>query len=111
VCSFHAHIYPTNTAGGNARFGLEYLFTKEGVAVTTSTTLLVTVALGTTAWAKQSFAFPDIPVPEELGSQMHWRFYRLGGDALDTSTANVACATIGLHYEIDSVGSRQILVK
>jgi hypothetical protein len=110
-CSFHAHIYPTNTAGGNTRWGLEYLFTKEGVAVTTSTTIYKTVTLGTTAWAKQTFEFDDITVPEELGSQFHWRFFRLGGDALDTSTADVAVGTVGLHYEIDSIGSRQILVK
>ncbi len=111
VCSFHGHIYPTNTAGGDCRFGLEYLFTKEGIAVTTSTTLYVTVTLPTTAWAKKSFSFADIVVPEELGSQMHWRFFRLGADPLDTATADVACATVGLHYEIDSVGSRQRLTK
>jgi hypothetical protein len=110
-CSFHAHLYPTDTAGGNTRWGLEYLFTKEGVAVTTSTTIYKTVTLGTAAWAKQSFAFDDITVPEELGSQFHWRFFRLGRNALDTSTADVAVGTVGLHYEIDSIGSRQILTK
>ena len=109
--SFHAHIYSTTTAGGNARFGLDYLFTKEGVAVTTATTLLITVPLLTTAWAKHTFAFADITAPDQLGSQMHWRFYRLGNDALDTSTDIVACATVGLHYEIDSNGSRLITTK
>jgi len=109
--TFHAHIYPTTSNGGSARFGLDYLFTKEGVPVTAATTVLVTVPVGLVPWAKKSFDFPVIAAPDELGSQMHWRFYRLATDPLDTSSDNIACATIGLHYEIDSIGSREILVK
>jgi hypothetical protein len=109
--SFHAHCYPTTTSGGNVRLALEYFFTKENVAITTSTTIYVTGAVGTTAWAKKTFTFADIAAPDELGSQLHFRFARLSNDALDTYADALAISTIGFHYEADSTGSRQTLVK
>lgn len=111
VMQFHAHTYATTTTVGNVRLGLEYFFTKEGVAVTTSNTIYVTYTTNGVAWAKQSVSFPDIAVPEELGSQLHFRFFRLGGDALDTYNSQVAISTIGYHYEIDSLGSNTTHVK
>ncbi len=111
VMQFHCHCYPSTTAGGNVRLGLEYLFTSDTVAVTTSTTIYVTADIGTTAWLKQNIVFPDIPVPDELGAQFHFRFFRLGGDALDTYGGTLGISTIGYHYPIDSMGSKEITVK
>lgn len=109
--SFHAHTYPTTAVVWNVRLWLEYFFTKEGVAVTTSTTIYKTFATSGTAWTKQSIAFDDIPAPEELGSQFHWRFFRAWNDVLDTYNSAIWISTIGFHYEIDSIGSHLITTK
>jgi hypothetical protein len=109
--SFHAHTYATTAVVGNVRLGLEYFFTIEGVAVTTSTIIYKTYTTNGIAWAKQSVNFDDITVPNELGSQFHWRFFRAGNDVLDTYNSNVAISTIGYHYKIDSLGSDEMLVK
>jgi len=111
VMKFHAHTYATTAVVGNSRWGLEYFWTAEGVAVTTSTTIYATVPTNGIAWAKKSFNFPDIVVPNEMGSQFHFRFFRLGGDVLDTYTAFIGVSTIGYHYEIDSLGSNEVLTK
>jgi len=109
--SFHLHAYPTNTNTGNVRVGLEYFFSSEGVAVTSSTTIYLEFAASGTAWAKQSHSFADITIPNELGSQFHFRFFRDGTHVNDTHTGDLAISTIGYHYEIDSDGSDQKLVK
>lgn len=111
VMSFHAHCYPTTGAGGNIRLGLEYMFTKDNVAVTTSTTIHVTADIGTVAWMKKNVVFPDIPVPDELGAQFHFRFFRLGANALDTYGSTIGISTIGYHYPIDSNGSKEMSIK
>jgi hypothetical protein len=109
--TFHAHWSPTTTNTGNCRFGLEYFFTQEGVAVTTSTTIYVVQAASGTAWAKQTASFATITPPSELGVQFHFRFFRTGSDGADTFTGDAAVSTIGYHYEIDALGSRQITTK
>jgi hypothetical protein len=108
---FHAHCYPTTTNTGNVRLGLEYFFSQEGVAVTTSTTIYIVFAAGGTAWAKQSQDFAAITTPNELGSQLHFRFFRDGANVADTYTGGLAISTIGFHYEIDALGSRGITTK
>ena len=108
---FHAHCYPTTTNTGNVRLGLEYFFSLEGVAVTTSNTIYIVFAASGTAWAKQSQNFAAITTPNELGSQLHFRFFRDGANVADTYTGALAISTIGFHYEIDSLGSRDITTK
>jgi hypothetical protein len=108
---FHAHWAANTTNVGNVRYGLEYFFTTEGVATTTSTTIYLTASTTGTAWAKISSEFPPITIPNEIGAQFHFRFFRLGSDALDTYTGVAAVSTIGYHYEIDSMGSKDVTVK
>lgn len=109
--SFHVHGYPVDAVSGNVRLALEYTISLEGVVAPDPTTIYVTAAVGPTPWVKTSITFPDIPVPESLGGQVHFSFSRLGNDALDTYNGDLAIATIGFHYEIDSGGSREIVTK
>lgn len=111
VMSFHGHLAIENTNTGNIRLGLEYFFELEGIAVTTSTIVYITVPAPTIAWAKESFEFPDIVVPDELGAQGHYRFWREGADALDTLSGYALISTIGYHYNIDSLGSDGVTTK
>ena len=109
--SFHLHQYPTSTNTGVCRYGLEYFFTEEGVAVTTSTTVYLEVAQIGTAWVKKSSSFADITPPSALGTQFHFRFWRDAPHVNDTYTGAIAISTIGVHYEADSLGSNTILTK
>jgi hypothetical protein len=81
------------------------------VATTTSTTIYLTASTTGTAWAKISSEFAPITIPNEIGAQFHFRFFRLGSDALDTYTGVAAVSTIGYHYEIDSMGSKDVTIK
>lgn len=108
---FHAHWAANTTNVGNVRLGLEYFFTRDGVAVTTSTTITLTAATDGTAWKKFNTSFAAITPPaSELGMQFHFRFYRINEGA-DTYTGLVLCSTIGYHFEIDGLGSKQITAK
>lgn len=109
--TFHAHCYPTTTNTGVIRLGLEYFFTQEGVATTTSTTIYVEVAASGTAWAKQTIDFAAITPPSELGTQFHFRFFRDGANANDTYTGVIGISTIGYHFESDELGSNLITTK
>lgn len=110
---FHFHWYPTTTNVGNALFRLEYLFTKEDVAVTTATIVYLLVTSSGIAWAKKTSAFPLIvtDVVAEFGSQFHFKFSRVGSDAADTFTGVAAISTVGIHIECDTFGSREITTK
>jgi trimeric autotransporter adhesin len=108
---FHCHWYPTTTNTGVCRFGLEYFFTQTGVAPTFPAIIYVEQAGGGVAWAKQNANFANITPPNELGCQVHFRFFRDGGHTNDTFTGDAAVSTIGYHYEADGGGSRQINVK
>jgi hypothetical protein len=110
---FHFHCYPT-TAGAtnrNIRVQLERVYTVEGVVVGSSVVTIETFTLPVTAWERKSFSFVAFAAPERLGTQMFFKFSRLGGDVADTYTGDLAVATIGLHYQSDSMGSRSTTVK
>lgn len=109
---FHCHYAPDNNNTDSLRFGLEYFFTMEGVAVSSSTTIYVMSKPSGTAWAKQTAVFPSIlPPANELGMQFHFRFFRDATSIRDAFTGNAAVSTIGYHYEIDAIGSHTGTVK
>lgn len=46
-----------------------------------------------------------------IGSRFVFNLFRDPADAQDTYGADVAITDVGTHYEIDSIGSRQMLIK
>jgi hypothetical protein len=42
---------------------------------------------------------------------MHWKLSRIGGDGTDTYTADARLLEFDIHYEVDSMGSSEELVK
>ena len=108
----HTHIYPTTTGAGNIKIFLEYYVKfHDKVAVTGVTSFVV--ASGGVAWNEIRVNFDDVidGTALTIGEQCHFRVYRDPTDAQDTYTGDVAIATIGVHYEIDTVGSRTITTK
>jgi hypothetical protein len=112
----HLHLYiPNDANGGTIKFSLEYTWTNIGQAgaVTTTTiigTLTVTVNAGILNNALLSF--PEVAgAGKGLSSMFMARLYRDPADAADTFGSSVWLKAMDLHYEVDTLGSRQELVK
>jgi len=115
--TFHVHWMPTSAAAGNVRWALEYYLVSPDTTIPAAANAVVVVqAAAGIAWRDQRADFPTIPQGADpalvIGSQLVFRFYRNPNHADDTYAAD-ACVhgTIGFHYQINSVGSRQITVK
>lgn len=107
----HAHLLPSDTSVGTAKFFLEYYIKNDGLA-SLSGTLNATLTTGGTAWEELRLSFPAITsVLLTQGCQIGMRLYRLSTDA-GTYAHPVAVATWGYHYEIDTpAGSRGMTTK
>jgi hypothetical protein len=107
----HLHWYPQNTNTGNVLWRLEYTI-ESIIGTVVNGTIDLLVAANGTAWQGQFDTWTDITgTSVQIGDQFHFRLARIGGDATDTYTGNAAIATFGLHYEIDTMGSRQVTTK
>lgn len=108
----HMHFYPTTTGAGNVKFFLEYYIKESGNTPVQGTTSFV-LAAGGVAWEELRINFDDVIDGTNLSiaDQAHFRVYRDPNDVEDTYGDDVAIATLGYHYEIDTVGSRGIVTK
>jgi hypothetical protein len=109
---FHVHWGPATAGSGVVRWGLEYFFIGEGETKTTATTIYVNDTASETAWRRQTANFAAISIPNELGTQLSFRFFRDATDGADTYGADAVVLTAGLHFEADTpAGSRGITSK
>lgn len=110
---FHVHWSPTTGDAGNVKWQLAYVWVDIDGIATDETVISVTQAASGTAWDKQKVAFPMIDgAGKTIGSQIGFRFFRDPMDAADTYGADAAITfTVGVHYQIDTGGSRQITTK
>jgi hypothetical protein len=111
---FHLHWSPTTAGAGNVKWQLTYKWINiDGSFAGAETTISVTQASGGVAWSSNKVSFPAVSgAGKTIGSQIVGRLFRDPTDAADTYAADAAItATFGIHYEIDSNGSRQITTK
>ena len=107
--SFHVHWEPAVAAAGNVVWQLEYVWKNGGDTVATPTTITVTTAANGAAWVTQFSAFPTITgTGKRIGSQFTFRLFRDPSNAGDTYANDAALTQVGIHYQCDSLGSRQI---
>lgn len=107
----HVHWYPTTAGAGNVKWQLEY-WIRINDTVKLTGTITITDAASGTAWTEERADFPAITGTTLLiNAQIHFRLFRNPTDAADTYAADAAIGTIGIHYEINTMGSRQTLVK
>lgn len=108
----HIHWYATTTASGNVKWQLEY-WANYGTTNEVTGTLDVTAATPEVAWSqmRSNFSAEITGANLIIGTQIHFRLFRDAGDASDTYGADAAISTFGIHYEIDTLGSRQITTK
>lgn len=106
----HMHLFPSDTNLGTAKFFCEYYIKNDGQPAVTGT-LNATKDMSGIAWEELRLDLGTISSALlNQGTQIGLRLYRLSTDP-GTYTHPVAVSTWGYHYQLDTVGSRQITAK
>jgi len=108
----HIHWAPDSTDTGNVVWGVEWYWTNIGGTIGNSTISEVTVAADGTINKHQ---YDDIVsltgTGKTLSSHIMGRVFRKAADGADTFTGGAFLLSLGVHFEMDSLGSRDELVK
>ncbi len=107
----HIHWLPTDTTVANIKWQLRYSWTNRGETAAAGVTVTSTETTSGTAWHEQTTSFVISGTGKTMGSRFVFSLFRDPSDAADTYAHNAAVTDIGLHYERDTTGSRQILEK
>ena len=109
---FHVHWAPTDGNAGNVLWQLTYCITRDTAVQAGETTIEIQQAAPAVAWEQNRADFPTINGAALLiGDQLDFRFFRDPSDEDDTYESDAIVKTIGFHFEKDTVGSRQIILK
>jgi len=108
----HCHWSPTTTNGGNIVFGFEYSLGQLGAVLTNALTPTSTpeAAPGVINRLVRTDIATLVGTNFIIGNIIAFRFYRQKAGT-DTFTGNAFVHSIGIHYESDTLGSRQIINK
>lgn len=110
--SCHIHAHPLTTSVGDYNFELSYSTININAVETSpiATTLIQTTeGISGKVYLTQ---FPDINmVGKTLSNTTEFRLKRLSSSTSDTFTGGVAVDSFGCHFEADSLGSKEKLVK
>lgn len=108
----HVHWAPTTTGAGNVKWQLYYSWVSvDGVYSSPVLLPVISPARGT-AWQNTYASFGIIPgAGQGINSQLILQLFRDPGDGEDTYGADAALIALGIHYEKDTVGSRQRTAK
>ena len=91
---------------------LEYAWIDRGGVVSSSTVISFVAATSGVVGKEERTSFPAISgTGKHIGSRFVFRLFRDSADASDTYTDSIGAFDFGVHYEIDTVGSRQITTK
>lgn len=108
----HIHWAATTADAGNVKWNLAYMWVNRDGVYTGETIINVTVAASGVAWKEQRTNFPAISgTGKHIGSRFQFVLYRDPTDGADTYGHDAAAFDFGLHYERDTIGSRQITAK
>ena len=111
--TFHVHWQgKAAPAGGtdNVQWQLEYTVAQQGQTLNATTTIVIETAY-TTQYQLVRSDFPAIDGTNfDIGDQFLFKLSRIAASA-DEYGGDAFLTTCGLHYEIDTIGSRQIVTK
>jgi len=108
----HIHWMPTTANAGNVKWFLEYNWQLNANTFGAPTTVSIVDAATGTAWDNIQTDIASISGTGMLfNSHFVFRLYRDPNDAEDTYPDDAVLLSIGLHYEIDTVGSRTVNTK
>ena len=111
----HVHWLTTTTNIGNVKWQVDYWRVDMTTITTVPSTPLNIVALGAadgTAWKNNRIDATTVSGANiKIGDQVAFRLYRNPTDAQDTYPDDACVITFGIHYQIDTLGSRNITTK
>lgn len=108
----HLHWAATTSAVGNVKWQLAYMWVDRNGTFSGETVTSVTVATSGVAWQEQRTDFPVISgTGKHIGSRFQFVLFRDPSDVADTYGADAAAFDFGIHFERDTIGSRQITAK
>ena len=107
----HVHWTPTDNNAGNVKWYLEYSWQNIDAVFPAATVISIIDPSSGTAWTHQLAEFPLISgAGKNIGSIFNFRLYRVPGGE-DTYQSDAALLSLGIHYQINTFGSRQRLIK
>jgi len=108
--SAHVHWCPTDADTGDVKWQLEYSVASINGVFPGDTTISVLDTAAGTAETHQMAVFSDISLTgHTISCIMKWKLSRIGGD--DDYNADARLLEFDIHYEIDSIGSREVSSK
>jgi hypothetical protein len=109
---FHVHwqgiAAPTGT--DNVRWELTYTISREDVVLAAASTIEIETSFDTQYEFKRSDFAAITGTNFEIGDQFLFRLTRITASG-DAYAGNALLATVGIHYQVDTIGSRQISTK
>ena len=108
----HVHWSPTTNDAGNIKWQLEYSFAnKDAVFPGTAFTSAIQAAAGA-AWTQQRADFPALNgALFRIGLIFAFRLFRDPTDGQDTYGHDAWLQDLGIHYQLDTLGSRTVDAK
>jgi hypothetical protein len=109
----HVHWGPSNTNAGNVKWQLEYSCANIDGTFPASSTISVIDASDTVAHKHQIVSLPEIDTSlyGQISSMCLMRIFRNPGDGSDTYGSDAELYEFDIHYEIDTMGSREEYLK
>jgi hypothetical protein len=103
---FHIHWCPTTTNTGNIVWGIEYTVADIGVVLSAARTVSI-VPLAAPGVVNKHILTDIVSIPgTRIGAVVSYRLFRQNGGT-DTFTGNAFLLSVGVHYQSDTLGSRQ----
>ena len=108
----HLHWVPTTANAGNVVWQFEYSWQNIDETFGAVTTITVTDATDTTAWKHLNPTFSAISgAGKTIDSIIKFRIFRDPAHASDSYGDDAGLLDIGMHFEANTIGSRQITTK
>jgi len=107
----HVHWMPSTANPGSVIWNMDYWVTEDGSATSTGTLFSTSTSLGV-AWKEQRADFATTSLSGyDIGTQVMVRFYRVPSATGDDYPDDACLATVGMHYQQDSMGSSLVWTK
>lgn len=108
----HVHWMPTTTDAGSVRWYFEYNWANRDGLYGAVTTIDIVDPSDGVAWKHQQTDLPTVSgIGFTIGSHLIFRIYRNPTAANDDYEHDAVLLSLGVHYQRDAFGSRQILTK
>ncbi len=108
----HIHWAPSNANAGSVKWQMEITVATVGQAYTSVSTISATQASNGVDREHQAVEFDIIDGSTfTIGTVIHFRLFRDPTDGADTYGSDAILLSLGVHYEIDGDGSRNIFTK